>query len=178
MSDWHASMDLAEKMIPIIGQLYRRNIITTLYNYALYNKSPVQLLKMHAELTDIKGNSVNIHQTYPILLAVEQRQDEMKALRIDLATLVRLIERDLVPESKPFSKENVQIEVAKWVANTEMQVARGVEVPRDVVDSLYYYSFLVALTHIHTNTHMHTLFRDPSNQSPYIHYIYIIASLL
>ena len=45
--DWKEREALAEDMIPLIGGLYRKNVVTYCYGRALYNQSVTQIMKIH-----------------------------------------------------------------------------------------------------------------------------------
>ena len=48
--DWKEREALAEAMIPLIGKLYRSNVVVYCYGRALYNQSVTQLMKHHHEI--------------------------------------------------------------------------------------------------------------------------------
>ena len=46
--DWTAREELAERMIPLIGNLYRtRNVVTSIYGHRLINLSAIDIIKAH-----------------------------------------------------------------------------------------------------------------------------------
>lgn len=70
--DWKQREALAEAMIPIIGRLYRRNVVTYCYGRALYNQSVLQIMKTHRYVRQIAKNELSEFESYPILEALGQ----------------------------------------------------------------------------------------------------------
>ncbi len=68
--DWKEREALAEAMIPIIGQLYRRNVVTYCYGRALYNQSVTALMKAHRYVRQVAKNELSEFESYPILEAL------------------------------------------------------------------------------------------------------------
>ena len=46
-ADWKEREALAEAMIPMIGGLYRRNVVIYIHGLPLYNQSVIELMKAH-----------------------------------------------------------------------------------------------------------------------------------
>jgi glyceraldehyde 3-phosphate dehydrogenase len=70
--DWKEREALAEAMIPIIGRLYRKNVVSYCYGRALYNQSVVQIMKTHRYVRQIAENELSEFESYPILEALSQ----------------------------------------------------------------------------------------------------------
>ena len=70
--DWKEREALAEDMIPIIGRLYRRNVVTYCFGRALYNQSVIQIMKTHRYVRQIAHNELSEFESYPILEALSQ----------------------------------------------------------------------------------------------------------
>jgi len=70
--DWKEREALAEAMIPIIGRLYRRNVVTYCYGRALYNQSVIQIMKTHRYVRQLADNELSEFESYPILEALSQ----------------------------------------------------------------------------------------------------------
>jgi len=68
--DWKEREALAEAMIPLIGRLYRRNVVTYCYGRAMYNQSVTQLMKTHRYVRQIAKNELSEFESYPILEAM------------------------------------------------------------------------------------------------------------
>ncbi|MXW07032.1 MAG: hypothetical protein F4Z87_02700, partial [Gammaproteobacteria bacterium] len=70
--DWKEREALAEAMIPMIGQLYRKNIVTYLFGRALYNKSVTDIMSTHRFVRQTAQNELSEFETYPMLKAVAE----------------------------------------------------------------------------------------------------------
>ena len=68
--DWKEREALAEAMIPIIGKLYRKNVVAYCYGKALHNQSVTQLMKAHRYVRQIAQNELSEFESYPILSAL------------------------------------------------------------------------------------------------------------
>ena len=68
--DWKQREELAERMIPIIGKLYRRNVVTYCYGRALYNQSVTQLRKNFRYVRQVARNELSEFEAYPIVEAL------------------------------------------------------------------------------------------------------------
>ena len=70
--DWKEREALAEAMIPIIGRLYRNNVVTYCYGRALYNQSVIQIMKTHRYVRQVAHNELSEFESYPICEALSQ----------------------------------------------------------------------------------------------------------
>ena len=70
--DWKAREALAEAMIPIIGKLYRKNVVAYCYGRALHNQSVTGLMKTHRYVRQVAHNELSEFESYPILEALAQ----------------------------------------------------------------------------------------------------------
>ena len=70
--DWKEREALAEAMIPLIGSLYRANVVTYCYGRALYNKNVTQIMKTHRYVRQVAENELSEFESYPILEALSQ----------------------------------------------------------------------------------------------------------
>ncbi len=70
--DWKEREALAEGMIPIIGRLYRNNVVTYCYGRALYNQSVIQIMKTHRYVRQVAHNELSEFESYPILQALSE----------------------------------------------------------------------------------------------------------
>jgi len=68
--DWKQREALAEAMIPIIGKLYRSNVVTYCYGRALYNQSVTSIMKAHRFVRQVERNELSEFETYPIFEAM------------------------------------------------------------------------------------------------------------
>ena len=70
--DWKEREALAEAMIPIIGRLYRKNVVAYCYGRALYNQSVIQIMKTHRYVRQVAHNELSEFESYPICEALSQ----------------------------------------------------------------------------------------------------------
>lgn len=70
--DWKEREALAEAMIPLIGKLYRRNVVAYCYGRALHNQSVTQLMKTHRYVRQIAQNELSEFESFPILEAMAE----------------------------------------------------------------------------------------------------------
>lgn len=85
---WKNREEIAERMIALVGQLYReKNIEATVYGRSLINRSVIQILKAHrrARVLDVELSVVN---TFPILEALA-KIDNIGTAEVDLGKLAQ-----------------------------------------------------------------------------------------
>ncbi len=83
---WKNREEIAEKMIALIGQLYReKNIVTSVFGRSLVNRSVIQILKAHRR-TRMMGVELSVVHTFPILEALAQIEN-IGTAEIDLGKL-------------------------------------------------------------------------------------------
>ena len=70
--DWKEREALAEAMIPIIGTLYRKDVVTYCYGRALHNQSVTEIMKTHRYVRQIALNELSEFESFPILLALSE----------------------------------------------------------------------------------------------------------
>jgi glyceraldehyde 3-phosphate dehydrogenase len=70
--DWKEREALAEAMIPLIGQLYRKNVVAYCYNRALYNQSVTQIMKTHRYVRQVAQNELSEFESFPIVKALSE----------------------------------------------------------------------------------------------------------
>lgn len=71
--DWKEREALAEAMIPLIGRLYRGNVVTYCYGRAMYNQSVTQLMKIHRYVRQVAHNELSEFESFPILEAMAEQ---------------------------------------------------------------------------------------------------------
>jgi len=120
--DWKEREALAEAMIPLIGSLYRKNVVTYCYGRALYNQSVTQIMKTHRYVRQVARNELSEFESHPILeemaklnlgpshidvgkLAIKF-MEEAESQEVDLASFVKkecqdVIDSDALPLSEP-----------------------------------------------------------------------------
>lgn len=70
--DWKEREALAEAMIPIIGQLYRKNVVCYCYGRALHNCSVTQIMKIHRYVRQVAKNELSEFESFPVIEAVSK----------------------------------------------------------------------------------------------------------
>ncbi|MEQ8861099.1 MAG: glyceraldehyde-3-phosphate dehydrogenase [Pseudomonadales bacterium] len=70
--DWKEREALAEAMIPVIGRLYRSNVVTYCYGRTLNNQSVLQIMKTHRYVRQVAKNELSEFESYPIIEALAQ----------------------------------------------------------------------------------------------------------
>ncbi len=69
--DWKEREALAEAMIPLIGQLHRKNNITCyIYGRNLLNRSVIDIMKAHRFVRQIERNELSEFETFPVFKAM------------------------------------------------------------------------------------------------------------
>ena len=66
-ADFKEREALAEAMIPLIGGLYRRNVVIYIHGVPLYNQAVIELMKAHRFVRQIENNEMSEFETYPVL---------------------------------------------------------------------------------------------------------------
>lgn len=66
-ADFKQREALAEAMIPMIGSLYRRNVVIYIHGVPLYNQSVIELMKAHRFVRQIENNEMSEFETHPVL---------------------------------------------------------------------------------------------------------------
>ena len=83
---WKNREEIAERMITLIGQLYReKNIVVSVYGSSLINRSVIQILKTHrrTRMVDVELSVVN---TFPILEAL-MKVENIGSAEVDIGKL-------------------------------------------------------------------------------------------
>ena len=83
---WKNREEIAERMIAVIGQLYReKNIVVSVYGRSLINRSVIQILKTHrrTRVVDVELSVVN---TFPILEALA-KVENIGSAEVDIGKL-------------------------------------------------------------------------------------------
>ena len=56
--DWKEREALAEAMIPLIGKLYRRNVVLYMHGVPLFNESVIEIMRIHRRVRQIEKNEL------------------------------------------------------------------------------------------------------------------------
>lgn len=85
-SDWKNREELAEAMLPMIGQLYRDyGVVINIYGRTLVHKSTIDILKAHRFARQILENELSVRETMPILQAIIKL--DLAPAKIDIGKL-------------------------------------------------------------------------------------------
>ena len=57
--DWKEREALAEAMIPLIGKLYRRNVVLYMHGVPLFNESVIEIMRIHRRVRQIEKNELS-----------------------------------------------------------------------------------------------------------------------
>ena len=120
--DWKEREALAEAMIPLIGSLYRKNVVTYCYGRALYNQSVTQIMKTHRYVRQVAQNELSEFESHPILEEMAKLNlgpshidvgklatkymEEAESQSVDIASFVKkecqdVIDSDALPLNEP-----------------------------------------------------------------------------
>lgn len=88
-ADWIAREELAERMIPLIGRLYRsRGIVPSIHGRRLINRSPVEIIKAHRFARQHGDDVLDPVKTLAVLESIERIGPG--AASVDVARLVSI----------------------------------------------------------------------------------------
>ena len=84
--DWQEREEIAEAMIPLIGQLYRdREVICTIFDRTLVHQSTIDILRCHRFARQIISREIWVKDTFPLLKAMIKM--DLAPGKVDLAKL-------------------------------------------------------------------------------------------
>lgn len=85
--EWKDREAIAEAMVPLIGKLYRdHEVICTVFDRSLVNKSTIDILKAHRYARQIIDREIWVKDSFPIIQALTEM--DLAPGKIDLAKLV------------------------------------------------------------------------------------------
>lgn len=85
---WKNREEIAERMISMIGKLYREHdVVTSVYGRSLINTSVIQILKEHRRVRMIAGD-LSVVDTMPVLEALVAAQN-LSSCEVDLGKIAR-----------------------------------------------------------------------------------------
>ncbi|MCP3867905.1 MAG: glyceraldehyde-3-phosphate dehydrogenase [Gammaproteobacteria bacterium] len=125
LNKWKNRQILAEKMIPIVGQMYReRGVVIRVYGRRLMNATTIDIIKAHRFARQMVGEELDINRSYEILEALNGM--DLAPARVDLGKLCYDYQKD---ESDRSLNEFLQEQLA------EINTGRSslLEEPQDVV---------------------------------------------
>lgn len=126
--DWKEREALAEAMIPLIGTLYRKNVVTYCFGRALYNQSVTDIMRTHRFVRQVAENELSEFESYPILKAISNL--DLGPAHLDLGQLTtRHMELCENGNGAPSVEEYVSNECSHVVGRH----IKPLEQPQDVV---------------------------------------------
>ena len=126
-SDWKAREALAESMIPLVGELYRRfNVKTYIYGRNLVSQSVLDIMKTHRFVRQVEKNELAEWETAPFIKALAGLH--LGPAHVDIGRIAVNYELDGVPRG--LNREQYLAEQLEGLIDaTDQPVQR----PRDVV---------------------------------------------
>ena len=122
--DWTGREEHAERMIPLIGKLYREHsVLTTIYGKPLQKKNPIEIIKAHKYAQKFDGNqAVNMAESEAVLRRMVELN--LGPARVDVGKLVS--------QAREANKDITTVvdETLAAITNTPGSVLQQ---PRDVV---------------------------------------------
>ncbi|TKB43730.1 glyceraldehyde-3-phosphate dehydrogenase [Thalassotalea mangrovi] len=83
---WQERQDFAEKMLPIIGQLYRNyGVEISVYGRPLVNASAIDIIKAHKSVAIHEATKLRLRESFPFLKALSEMP--LKPCNIDIGKL-------------------------------------------------------------------------------------------
>ena len=69
--EWNTQQKLAEKMVPLLGTLYREhNVVTSIYGRSLVNRGVIDIIKAHRYARRVQDAPLSVAATYPLVEAM------------------------------------------------------------------------------------------------------------
>ena len=124
-SDWKEREALAEAMIPMIGKFYRdNNVEISVYGRNIVNRSVISILKSHRAARMVEKSEVSVHQTYPVVAAMQNL--DLCNVHVDIGKL-----------ATGFEKNGGDLSIADYVAQ-ELQGAVNDDANKTGTDVVLY----------------------------------------
>ena len=124
-SDWKEREALAEKMIPLIGRLYRKNNVSLyMYGKRMINQRVTSLMKAHRFVRQVEGNELSLFETFPFVEAISELN--LGPAHIDVG---KIVYRYLKKGSNEDARTYVRKELAELINSDKKPLPE----PQDVV---------------------------------------------
>ncbi|MDT0581799.1 MULTISPECIES: glyceraldehyde-3-phosphate dehydrogenase [Alteromonadaceae] len=86
LTSWQERQEYAEKMLPIIGKLYRNHCVEiTVYGRTLLNASAIDVIKAHRTVRRHEGVKLRLRESWPVLEAISNM--DLAPVEIDIGKL-------------------------------------------------------------------------------------------
>ena len=121
--EWNTQQKLAEKMVPLLGTLYREhNVVTSIYGRSLVNRGVIDIIKAHRYARRVQQAPLSVESTYPLVEAMAAM--DLGAATIDLAELAA---------KQKASGQDVQAFLDAELAEVKGKAGEGLGETQDVV---------------------------------------------
>lgn len=125
LQKWKDRQGLAEKMIPLLGQIYRNyGVVIRVYGRRLMNASTIDILKAHRFARQMVGEELDIAQSYELLEAMSRM--DLAPARVDLGKLCYRF-------NKSGGGQSAEDYLSEQLASINTGKSRMLEEPHDVV---------------------------------------------
>ena len=121
--EWNTQQKLAEKMVPLLGTLYREhNVVTSIYGRSLVNRGVIDIIKAHRYARRVQEAPLSVESTYPLVEAMAAM--DLGAATVDLAELAA---------KQKASGQDVQAFLDAELAEVKGKAGEGLGETQDVV---------------------------------------------
>jgi glyceraldehyde 3-phosphate dehydrogenase len=126
-SSWQERQEFAERMLPIVGSLYRNNAVEILvYGRTLLNSSVIDLIKAHKSVKQFEGVKLRLRESWSILEIVNEMN--LAPCQIDIGKLAYDYHY-----RQTNSKDNIDLQSYLRAELSEVADKEDIHEPRDVV---------------------------------------------
>ena len=104
---WDEKEALAERLVPLIGHLYRsNNVITSIYGRRLVQKGAIDIIRAHRFARRVDEAELPIEETYPIVQAMTTM--DLGACSVDLALMANRFRKSGSDDVNAFVREQLE----------------------------------------------------------------------
>lgn len=126
-SSWQERQEFAERMLPIVGSLYRNNAVEILvYGRTLLNSSVIDLIKAHKSVKQFEGVKLRLRESWSILEIVNKMN--LAPCQIDIGKLAYDYHY-----RKTNTQDNLDLQSYLRAELSDIVDKEDVHAPRDVV---------------------------------------------
>eukprot|EP00163_Fabomonas_tropica_P003247 TRINITY_DN1273_c0_g1_i24.p1 TRINITY_DN1273_c0_g1~~TRINITY_DN1273_c0_g1_i24.p1 ORF type:complete len:351 (+),score=60.99 TRINITY_DN1273_c0_g1_i24:135-1055(+) len=87
LTEYTQHLEDAEKLIPLIGQMYRKNnVVTTVYGKSLVNCNVIDIVRAHRFSFKYTKRHLTVHDTFPMVKAISSM--DLGACRVDIGHMM------------------------------------------------------------------------------------------
>jgi glyceraldehyde 3-phosphate dehydrogenase len=126
-SSWQERQEFAERMLPIVGSLYRNNAVEiSVYGRTLLNSSVIDLIKAHKSVKQFEGVKLRLRESWSILEIVNKLN--LAPCQIDIGKLAYDYHY-----RKTNTQDNLDLQSYLRAELSDIVDKEDVHAPRDVV---------------------------------------------